>query len=80
MTIIGSAGLVIIGIILVLSLNTPIYGYIVIGVTFVSLIAYILYKRVNAHKTQQSAIRAVINYDREIFGVTAPHSIQLERV
>lgn len=79
-TIIGSAGLIIIGIILVLSLNTPIYGYIVIGVTFIALITYMIYKRIKIHKTHQSAIRAVVNYDRELFGATAPHSIQLERV
>ena len=74
-TIIGSAGLLIIGIILVLSLNTPIYGYTVIGVTLFALIIYMIYKCIKTHKTQQSAIRAVVKYDTELFGATAPHSI-----
>ena len=78
--IIGSAGLVILGVILVLSLDTPIYGYVIIGATLLGIILYILYKQYNIYKTRKAAIQAVVTYDKEIFGVTTPHSIQLERI
>lgn len=79
-TIIGSTGLIIIGIILVLSLDTPIYGYIIIGVTLITLIIYMIYNRYKIQKTREAAIQAVATYDRELFGATAPHCIQLERI
>ena len=79
-TIIGSTGLIILGIILVLSLYTPIYGYVIIGVTLITLVIYMIYNRYKIHKTRQTAIRAVATYDNELFGATAPHCIQLERI
>ena len=80
-TIIGSTGLIIIGIILVLSLNTPIYGYTLIGATLCAVITYIIYKKYQINKYRQATIQAVAAYDREIFGMhSAPHCIQLERI
>jgi hypothetical protein len=82
-TIIGSTGLIIIGIILVLSLHTPIYGYALIGITILSLFGYVLYKYIKELRNRQIAIQSIRRLDvyDDIFGTTnQPHTIQLERV
>jgi hypothetical protein len=81
-TIIGSTGLIIIGIILVISLNTPIYGYSLIGTTILALCAFILYQKVKLYNKKQSAIRdykSQVLSDNELCGVSVqPHIIQLD--
>ena len=78
-TIIGLAGLLIIGMIVIISFDTPIYGCAIIGFTILSLFAYIIYKRIILQKEYNRAIREQEGLNND-FTVIIPNIAHLDRV